>query len=243
MRNGVERRVVGCRAALAVVLILASASAACGQESDSTNEFWPEIDLFIKLREKSRLFVVYSGTRQENLGAYADGQVGVYFDYWALPALGRTGRANADVSRSKLLFVRAGYLFSRPLNSSGAVTEHMLTYELTGRANLPASLLLSDRNRVDLRWVDGDFKWRYRNRLKLERTFAMGHFELTPYAHGEVFYSIDQGAWTRVRYAAGAEWSITRRIVLEGYFLRQNDWKIVPQFVNAIGMAVQLYFR
>lgn len=243
MRPVLDPCFVGCKAALALVLLLASASAASGQEPDLENQFWPEIDAFIRLSQKSRLYVVYSGTRREDLGAYADGQTGVYFDYWALPALRRARHSRTDASLSNLLLARAGYMYSRPLNSSGASTEHMLSYELNARLPLPASMLLSDRNRVDLRWVDGDFNWRYRNRLKLERTFPLGRFELTPYAHGEVFYNIDQRAWTRVRCAAGAEWSITRRIVLEGYFLRQNDWKSVPQFVNAIGMAVQLYFR
>ena len=233
----------GCRAAILLVLLFAYASAANSQQSDSANEFWPEIDVFVNLNQKSRLFFIYSGTRQENLGAYADGQTGVYFDYWAIPVLRGARRADPDASRSKLLLARAGYLFSSPRNSSGAATEHMLTYELTSRLHLPEALLLSDRNRLDLRWVNGDFKQRFRNRLKLERTFPVGRFELTPYGHGEVFYGLDQHAWTRVRYAAGAEWGISRHIVLEGYFLRQNDWGSVPQFVNAIGAALQLYFR
>jgi hypothetical protein len=223
-------------------LLIFSPSTAKSQEPDSTNEFWPEINVFVNLNRNSRLFFVYSGTKQESLGAYADGQTGVYFDYWAVPAL-RPRRAQADASRSKLLLVRAGYLFSAPRQSTTAATEHMLTYEGTGRLPLARAFLLSDRNRMDLRWVDGDFRWRYRNRLKLERTFSVGRFDVTPYAHGEVFYNIDQGTWTRLRYAVGSEWSITKRIVLEGYYLRQNDWGSVPQFVNAAGMAVQFYFR
>jgi hypothetical protein len=50
-------------------------------------------------------------------------------------------------------------------------------------------LLLIDRNRLDLRWVDGNFSWRCRNRLTLERHFKMGgNRALTPYASGELFY-------------------------------------------------------
>ena len=225
------------------MFFLGLASTASSQNSDSTAEFWPEVNLFINLNAKSRLFLMYTATKQKNLGMYADGQTGAYFDFWALPALRRRLRTHADASRSKLLLLRTGYLFSRPKNNSGSSTEHMLTSEATGRAHLPASLLLSDRNRLDLRWIDGDFKWRYRNRLKLERTFEMGRFEFTPYGHGEVFYDLDQRTWTRVRYAAGLEWSVTRRIILEGYYLRQNDWRSFPQFVNAIGVALQLYVR
>ncbi len=218
-------------------------STASAQPTDVNNEFWPEINIFVHLSENSRVFGLLTATKQRNLGSYADGQTGLYFDVWLLPALRRRLRSHVDASRSKLLLLRTGYLFSRPKNDSGAATEHMWTAEGTGRAHLPAALLLSNRNRIDLRWLDGDFGWRYRNRLKFERTFHTRRLELTPYGHAEVFYSPADSKWTRIRYAAGMEWAVTRRIVLEGYFLRQNDWGSVQQFVNATGIVTQFYFR
>ena len=223
--------------------LLLFACSAHGQEDETTNEFWPEVNVFINLGERSRLFAMYSATRQESLGTYADGQTGIYFDFWIIPPFRRRVNSHADLSRSKMLLVRSGYLFSRPKNDSGAATEHVLTIEGTGRAHLPASLLLSDRSRVDLRWINGAFRWRYRNRLKLERTFRSGWLELTPYGYVEGFYSVDTKRWTRLRYAAGAEWAVTRKIVLEGYLLRQNDWGSSPRFVNAVGVVAQFYFR
>ena len=99
------------------------------------------------------------------------------------------------------------------------------------------------RNRVDLGWVAGDPNHRYRNQLKLEWTFDAGRFQFTPYAHAEVFYDFKGGRWTRFRYAAGAEWYITKRFVLEGYYLRQNTWRQVPQFVNGLGAVFKVYLR
>jgi len=227
---------------MALLMLLCLALPARAQEPDSTSEFWPEFDIFIKLNEKSRIFVLYTGTKQENLGAFADGQTGVHFDFYTIPAF-RPVIASIDQSRSKFLMVRIGYLISRPKNNSGTLTEHMATAEATARAQLRGGLLLSDRNRFDFRWVESDPRHRYRNRLKLERTFGIGRFQFTPYAHAEIFYDLKPRDWSRLRYAAGAEFSITKRIVLEGYFLRQNTWASVPQFVNALGTAVQFYFR
>ena len=139
--------------------------------------------------------------------------------------------------------VRVGYLISRPRNNSGTSTEHIATGEATGRAHLRGGWLLSDRNRVDFRWVNGNPKQRYRNRLKMERTFDISRFQLTPYAHAELFYDVNPRGWSRLRYAIGGEWNITKRIVIEGYYLRQNTWASVPQFVNATGLAVQFYLR
>jgi hypothetical protein len=216
---------------------------AAAQTADSTNEFWPEFDFYIKLNEKMRIYALYTATKPENLGNAAEGQSGVHIDFYAVPALRKHIVQYADQSRSKMLMVRAGYLVSRPKNNSGTATENMATGEATARAHLSAEFLLSSRNRVDLRWVNGDPKHRYRNRLKIERTYDIGRFQLTPYAHAEVFYDFKARDWTRFRYSAGAEWNITKRIVLEGYYLRQNTWASVPQFVNATGLAVQFYFR
>ncbi len=226
-----------------VCILHAIALAALAQNADSTNEFWPEFDFYFKLNENSRIFAVYTATKAENLGAYADGQTGIHFDFYAVRGLRRPLITYADKSRDKAVMFRVGYLVTRPKNNSGSSTEHMAIIEATGRAHLPSEWLLSDRNRLDFRWLNGDPRHRYRNRLKLERTFDIGRFQLTPYAHAEIFYEFKAHQSTRLRYSAGAEFNITKRIVLEGYYLRQNTWASVPQFVNALGTAVQFYFR
>jgi len=235
-------RDTGCLSVVFVLFAVLSPSLAA-QESDSTGETWPEFDVFVKLNQKSRLFVMYSATKQENLGTYADGQTGVHIDFYGLSALRKRAIDYFDAARAKSLMVRAGYLYSRPRNNSGSAGEHMALMEATGRAHLRGELLLSDRNRLDLRWVEGNPRHRYRNRLKLERTFKAGRFELTPYAHAEVFYDLRNREWSRFRYAGGSEWAITKRIVFEAYYLRQNTWASKPQFVNAAGLALQFYFR
>lgn len=239
----VSRTICQSLGALLMAHAFAGCASAAAQPSDSANEFWPEFDFFIKMNEKSRLFILTSATKQEDLNAYADGQVGIHIDFWALPVLRHRLIRYVDQSRSSLLMFRFGYVYSHPKNNSGSANEDMATGEITGRAHLPHGWLLGDRNRVDFRWLDGDPAHRYRNRLKLEKTFDVGRFQLTPYAYGEVFYDFEKREWTRLRYAAGAEWNITRRIVLEAYYLRQNSWASVPQFVNAFGLAAQFYFR
>jgi Protein of unknown function (DUF2490) len=241
------RRIDAPRAVLrffaAVVIGQVLWAPARAQNSDTANQFWPEFDVYLKLNQKSRLFFMYTATKQENLDTYSDGQTGIHFDFYSGRALRKHIIQYADPSRSKSMMFRVGYLFSRPKNGSGAATEHMAIVEATTRAHLPHSFLLSDRSRADFRWVDGNPKQRYRNRLKLENTFDAGRFQLTPYAHAEIYYDLNGRYWNRFRYSAGAEWNITKRIVLEGYYLRENTWRSVPQFVNAAGTAVQFYLR
>src|SRR4030095_9536725 len=107
----------------------------------------------------------------------------------------------------------------------------------------PGTMRQPDRSRLDFRLVDGDYQPRYRNRLKLERTFKAGRVDLTPYSHAEAFYDWRFDKFHRFRYAAGAEVSLGKHLILESYYLRQNDIVSAPKYVNAVGVALQFYFR
>jgi hypothetical protein len=108
---------------------------------------------------------------------------------------------------------------------------------------VPGKILMSDRNRTDFRIIDGEYRPRYRNRLKVERNFKTGRFELNPYAHAEAFYDWHLKMFNRFRYTAGIEWTITRHIILESYYARQNDTAPSRRSVNALGAVAQFYFR
>jgi hypothetical protein len=213
------------------------------QADDTRTEFWPECDVFLKLNEKSRLCFFYSATKLDDRQTYSDGSVAGYFDFYALPLFRRRLRAQADAAKSKLFMIRAGYVFTRtPSDSPDPFGEHTPTLEVHGRWLFSLALLLTDRSRVDLRFVDGDYRPRYRNRLKLEHTFKAGWLELTPYSHAEAFYDWRYDKFHRFRYAVGAEMALGRHLVFESYYLRQRDTVSSPHHVNAIGAAMQLYF-
>jgi hypothetical protein len=214
------------------------------QAQDTRNEFWPEVDVYLKLNEKSRLFLFYSATKLDQRATHADGSLGGHLDFYTLPLFGRRLlQQHTDVARSNSFMLRVGYLFSRtPSGSTDPFTEHTPTVETHWRFSLPGSMLLTDRNRADFRFVDANYQPRYRNRLKLERTFKAGRLELTPYGHAEAFYDWRFDKFHRFRYSAGAEVALGRQVVFEGYYLRQRDTVSSPHHVNATGLALQFYF-
>ena len=95
--------------------------------------------------------------------------------------------------------------------------------EATGRHLLWGGVLISDRNRLDLRFRDAGFSWRYRNRVTGEKEFSIGRFKFNPYARGELYYDSRYDKASRTELSAGSVFPITRRVELEGYFLHQND--------------------
>ena len=110
-----------------------------------------------------------------------------------------------------------------------------------------------DRNREDVRFLKGDFSFRYRNRLTIEREFELKKRTITPYVSGEVFYDTRYDTWNRNRLATGVQISLSRgplrkmllpkcQVILDLYYLRQNDSRSDTKHVNAIGVALTLYF-
>ena len=213
---------------------------------DAADELWPELNVFVKLSENSRLYILASGTRVKEQGN-SDGQLGVHLDLFTTPVLKKRMERVArrtDVARNKFLHLRIGYVFSRPARSNSSQSvEQMPTVEVSPRFYFPKHILVTGRSRVDLRIVDGTFTPRFRDRLKVERTVQLPRTAITPYAYAEAFYDWRYDAWHRFRYAAGAEWELNRHVVLEGYYVRQRDNRSSTKYLNALGLVLQLYFR
>jgi Protein of unknown function (DUF2490) len=101
---------------------------------------------------------------------------------------------------------------------------------------------VSDRNRVDLRSVDGAHSVRYRNRPLVERELGIGTYRLTPYTSAEIYYDNRYDAWTRRRYLVGIQAPFHPRAMLDTYYSRQDDDRSEPAHVNALGLALNLFF-
>lgn len=214
-----------------------------GQTQSSKNEFWPELDVYLNLNPDSRLYFMYSATRQSDLTDYAEGEVAGYYDFYFMPMLGDKP-SHPDSARYKFLMFRGGFEYSNtPPGSSKPKTEYIPTILIDARFPLPWHFLLDERNRGDLRVIDGAFSPLYRNRLRLDRSFHAGHFQLVPYVQAEAFYSAQANEFNQFRYSIGLDWVIVRRVILETYYTREHNVKISTPNVNALGITLELYLR
>ncbi len=224
-------------------LLLVAAPAVKAQEPTTRNEFWPEIDVYINLKPKVRLFLLGTVSKSvedgELFNAKAfESQIGAHVDY--IP--------------NDHVILRTGYRFGTSVEeTSEPFKEHRLLTEQTLRKLLPGNLLLSDRNREDFRFLKGDFSFRYRNRVTIEREFQLKKRTITPYVSGELFYDTCYGIWNRNRLAAGVQTSLRRgplrrmllpkrQVILDLYYMRQNDSRSDTQHVNAIGASLAFHF-
>ena len=215
-----------------------------GRAQETRKEFWPEVDVYINVKPKVRLYLLATVSK-----AVEDGEL---FNAQSFEA--QFG-AHVDYIPGKHVILRTGYRFGRAVGKNDdGFREHRLLTEQTLRKLLPGDFLLSDRNREDFRFINGDFSFRYRNRITIERELPI--FEsrtITPYVSGEIFYDTRFNAWNRNRVAVGVQHTMIRgplqkmllhkrQLVLDLYFMRQNDSRSQTRHVNAIGASLAVYF-
>ncbi len=173
-----------------------------------------------------------------------EGEFGPNFDFYLSPLSKQRmlNKIHADESKNRRLMLRVGYRYIHPYTGN-ASNENRIVLEATGRHLLWGGVLVSDRNRLDLRFREEGFSWRYRNRVTAEKEFSISRFKFSPYARGELYYDSRYDKVSRTELTAGSVFPITRRVELEGYFLHQNDTGGTSnRTVNGLGIVTNLYF-
>ena len=219
-----------------VLIVLLGSTVTPARSQDTVNEFWPEVDTYVTLSPKYRLFfmaqkAVDQDSEQERW------QFGPNFDITLMPIL-RMKFQTLDPEERKYLTTRIGY---RHLISQTGPDENRMILALTPRFPLPKSVLLTDRSQVDLRWRNG-FSWRYRNRLGAEKNFKIRSLAFSPYVRGEIFYDSAVSRWNRLSYAGGVVVPIYKRAEIAPSFERQNISGSRTNHVNGAGLTLTLYF-
>jgi hypothetical protein len=222
---------------VAALMVVSSGISAHAQ----TTQVWPEVSLFTRLNDRMRFYFLATTVKESQESTAAE--FGPNVDFYLRPFRERKRLAGfrLDESKNRFLLLRAGY---RYLNSfSGDPDEHRIVLEATARYPLKGGVLVSNRGRVDARLIDGEYSWRFRSRLSVERDFSIGPVRVNPYVRGEVFYDSRLDAWSRTEWVGGAAFPLNRRVELEGYFDYQHDTGGDPnRQVHALGMVLNLYF-
>ena len=226
------RRIIS--AALAVVSCAAPVRA-------QTTQVWPELSVFTRLNDRMRFYFLATTVKESREST--EGEFGPNFDFYVRPLRNPTrfGGLRQDESKNRFLLLRVGYRYLHSF--SGSPDEHRAVLEATPRFPLSGGVLVSARSRMDLRFVDGEYSWRFRSRLSIETEYSIGPLKMNPYVRGEVYYDSRSDAWTRAEWIGGAAFPINRRVELEGYFDYQNDTGgDHNRQVRAIGTVLNLYF-
>jgi hypothetical protein len=219
---------------LAFVVITVSRGVATAQET----QFLPEADVYLKLNESVRLVGQAKDTRDG--GDPTQLEIGPSMEIYTKPLvrLKRLTAFDLDEAKSRPLVIAAGYRYL-----TGSPSTNRMELAATSHFPVKFGLLLSDRNRSDLDWSDGKFKWRYRNRLEIEKAVAIRSYHPSPYASVEVYYESQYQKWSTTEIYVGCLFPIRKHFELEPYYEHQNNTGKKPNSqINGIGLILNMYF-
>jgi hypothetical protein len=145
-----------------------------------------------------------------------------------------------DDAKSRPLIFETGY---RIINTPSTPPENRAIEAATSHLPLVLKILLIDRNRVDLDWKAGTFTWRYRNKLTLERTFAVHSYHFIPYVAAEPFYESQYKKWSSTDLYGGSLFPVGKHVEFNLYYEFENDTGKRPnRQQDYVGLALYLFF-
>jgi len=203
-------------------------------------QFLPEVDAYLKLNSMLRVYV--EAKDDQDGGDPAQAGLGPSLQLYLKPLakLKEMRAFDLDDAKTRFLVLETGYRYVWEPNAPA--TNRMIA-AATFNFPMKAGFSASDRNRADLNWKNGNFTWRYRNKLQVERTFSAQAYHFIPYAAVEPFYESQYGKWSTTALYAGSLFPVGRRVQFNLYYEHENNTggnKNHPE--NAIGLALYLFF-
>jgi hypothetical protein len=230
------------------ILFISLSSVNMSMAQNSSVEFWPETDIWYKLNSSWRLssfisLTKYNESKERDLNIYLQG------DY----AWGKTKHTiykrlvdQNKESKLKAWMVRAGFMEAWSLGKhAGEYKEDLLFAEIHKRIPLMDGILLSQRFRVDSRWVGTDptYSYRFRYRIMVEKEFHAGRSSIVPYVNAELYWDSKYAATSRVRFVGGATESRGSRFAYEANLTYQYDEHYNTANLFAINIILHVFFE
>lgn len=220
-----------------VFLVLSISDIALCQIPTAQTEVWPKLSATTDLRPKTRL-QIFGGTQN---GGDFQWNLGAMLSYRMKRMVLR--QPDIDEENEHLLVLGAGYEYVQTIENGKKKRENRIIFQGTARYNLAAGFLATDRNRLEFRWVNGAYNFRYRNKLVIKRAFRINRFRLAPYASGELFRDRNRHSWNQNEYSFGVELPYQKRFMIDIFYLHQNCTTCNQQHVNVAGLTLNLYFK
>jgi len=225
-----------CFALLLLMLLCRIGSAQSSQEV----QFLPEIDAYLKLSPNIRVSVQAKDTRDG--GDPTQVEIGPSMEFYLKPLikLQDVTLFDLDDAKKRPLVFAGGY---RYLGSPTSPPTNRMELAVTSHLPIKAKLLFTDRNRTDLDWSSGNFTWRYRNMLSLQRTLSIHSYHPIPYASAEFYYESQYGKWSTTELYAGSIFPLGKHFELTPYYEHQNNTgKHHNQQVHGLGLTLNIYY-
>jgi hypothetical protein len=222
-------------------LLLAASAGVRGQGSGAVTELDPGFTVAVDLGGHVRLDLYTGREKSEEISA-GKYKVGAGISFRLKPKFTRFLDA-LDTDKQHVLVIGTTYEYSIAREPGATTKEHKIYLDGTFRWAFPKEFLLSNRNRFEFRWVNGEDRFRYRNRLILERPFKLLKRDITPYGGAEAYWDAKYKKWNIFKFTTGVVVPLYRRMSLEFLYERQHCVTCADPNTNIFGLTLNIALR
>lgn len=222
------------------VFIVALAALPALAQSQTAGEFWPAVDAHVNLPNNWGL-LGFVGTKKGEDFPYQELYEGLGVGY-KLKTISKAHIKNIDPEKEYYATLGGGYERLDSVSSGKPSSENRLALQALLGYRLTSHLLASDRNRVEFRWVNGNYSTRYRNNVGVLYDLVVHGYHFSPYANAEFFYNGQYDSWNEQQYTAGIEWPYKHWLSVQTYYLRENCTTCNPPHLDVGGLTVNFFF-
>ena len=229
-----------------LALAVACLTTANAQAQESALEFWPEVDVWLRLSPawRASMYVPISKNIETK---YREGSLLGQADFaWGHTRYHRRMLDEGRAQNLRAYMVRGGYLAGKSLGDDGATyRERTVLAEFHGRIPLTGNMLLSQRLRTDFRWLgdDAEYSQRWRYRVMVEKEYTAGRSSIVPYVNAEPYYDSRYNTVNRIRVIGGATFSWTHHAAVETNWTYQHDTRSSVTNLNALNVILHVFFE
>lgn len=188
------------------------------------NQQWNDVQLTIPVAKKVDVFLTGTLRFAKNISRVNEGRAGGGFVI----------KPYKDFSFSP------SYVFIKARNSSGVYRrEHRYVFYMRYRFPIK-SFGLFHRSQFEYRDRQPPTRdsWRYRPSLTFEKDLPKDFIPKAKFfVTEEVFYESAVGKWSRNRFSIGISKTLNKKLLVDIYYLRQNDGFSIPGDLNIIGTS------
>ena len=207
------------------ILFIAGAAAAQEPQPESDLQSWNDISLTVPVSKKVDFNLTFTARFGKNITRINDGRVLVGF----------TWKPTASFS------IQPSYTAIEARNSNSLFrTEHRLS--LRGTYRFPTQTFgLSHRSIIERRLRRPVNSWRYRPSLTIEKDLPKSFIPGSKiYFTEEVFYDSLLERFSRNRATLGISKTLSKKLSIDLYYLRQNDGTTRPGDLHVIGTNLRI---
>lgn len=213
---------------------------ACNVSNAQDTQFLPEITQHFGLSSNIRVLLQAKDDREGGDPQQFSFGPSVQFYLRSLQKLEDVTPFDLDEVKNRPVVFESGY---RIITAPNTAATNRAIEAVTFHFPFAFQTLLSDKNRADFDWQAGAFRWRYRNRLTLQRTIPVSSYHLIGYVAAEPFYESRYKKWSTTDLYVGCLFPVDKYVQFNAYYEHENNSGNSPNRQNHfIGLALHLFF-